>query len=138
MRRLLHLSTWYWFKVLPWITIAALGMIMAGAYTSFAEVDIDYSHNLVGKGTVMTDFKMGSEDNTLARGRVRGSGEVTNRYSFISNSSKNVSIEDQFIFQEMPLRQEMPRQEYPQMAGMPKRLRLVGTAWAAKINLTGR
>lgn len=116
--------------------IAALCMIMTVVCAFCAEVDIDYSHNLMGTGTVMTDFKMGSEENTLATGRVRGSGEVLNRYTFLSNNSQNVSIEDQFIFQELPVPAETTVHDYPQMTGMPRRLRLLGPIWADRINLT--
>lgn len=138
MRRVSPLSTLFNLDMLPWITIAALSMIMTAAFASCAEVNIDYSHNLIGTGTVMTDFKMGSEEDTLATGRVRGSGEVKNLYTFLSNSTKNVSIEDQFIFQELPVTAKITLPDYPQMAGMPKSLRLLGTSWAAKINLTGQ
>jgi hypothetical protein len=119
-----------------WITIVALCMIMIAEYAICAEVDIDYSHSLIGTGTVMTDFKMGSEKDTLATGRVRGSGEVMNKYTFLSNNSQNVSIEDQFIFQELPVPGNITVRDYPQMTGEPRRLRLLGTSWAANINLT--
>ena len=125
-------------KMLCWVIIAALYIIMTAAYSSHAEVDIDYSHNLMGAGTVMSDFKMGSKDDTLAAGRVRGSGEVMNRYAFLINDSKNVSIEDQFIFHELPEAEEMDVPDYPPMTEAPMRLRLLGTSWAARINLTGQ
>jgi hypothetical protein len=123
-------------EILCWVIIAIY--VMTAAYSSYAEVDIDYSHNLMGTGTVMSDFKMGSKDDTLAAGRVRGSGEVMNRYAFLINDSKNVSIEDQFIFHELPEAAEMDVPDYPPMAESPMRLRLLGTVWAARINLIGR
>lgn len=125
-------------KMLCWVIIAALYVIMTAAYSSHAEVDIDYSHNLMGTGTVMSDFKMGSKDDTLAAGRVRGSGEVMNRYAFLINDSKNVSIEDQFIFHKMPEAAEIDLPAYPPMTEAPMSLRLLGTSWAARINLTGQ
>ena len=125
-------------KMLCWVIIAALYIIMTAAYSSHAEVDIDYSHNLMGTGTVMSDFKMGSKDDTLAAGRVRGSGEVMNRYAFLINDSKNVSIEDQFIFHELPEAEEMDVPDYPPMTEAPMRLSLHGTSWSARINLTGQ
>jgi len=124
-------------KMLCWVIIAALYIIMTATYSSHAEVDIDYSHNLMGTGTVMSDFKMGSEDDTLAVGRVRGTGEVMNRYAFLINDSKNVSIEDQFIFKKLSEAEEMDILDYPPMTEAPMSLRLLGTAWAARINLTG-
>ena len=121
-----------------WIMIAALCAVLTAAYSSDAEVDIDYSHSLMGMGTVMSDFKMGSEEDTLAMGRVRGSGEVVNRYAFLLNSSKNVSIEDQFIFQQTPEAAGASVPDYPPMVGAPMGLRLLGTSWAGRIDLAGR
>lgn len=118
------------------LLVFALTMVMAGAYAASSNMDIDYSHNVVGTGTVMTDFKMGSDQSTQATGRVRGSGEVMNKYVFISNKSENVSIEDQFLFTQIPDTHEITIRDYPQMTKSPGSFRLLGTTWAAKINLT--
>jgi hypothetical protein len=117
------------------ILILALAMMMAGAYAASTNMDIDYSHNVVGTGTVMTDFKMGSDEGTQATGTVRGSGEVMNKYVFVSNSSENVSIEDQFFFTKAPITHVVTISDYPQMTKSPGSFRLLGTTWAAKINL---
>jgi len=125
------------FDILPLaLLILALTMLMAGAYAASAGMDIDYSHNVVGSGTVMTDFKMGSDESTLAAGRVRGSGEVVNKYVFFSNNSENVSIEDQFLFTKTPAFHEITVRDYPQMNKSPGSYRLLGTIWASRINLT--
>ena len=113
----------------------ALTMVMAVAYAASASMDIDYSHNVIGTGTVMTDFKMGSDESTQATGRVRGSGEVLNKYVFISNNSENVSIEDQFLFTKATVVHEISIRDYPQMTKSPVSFRLLGTTWAAKIKL---
>jgi hypothetical protein len=118
------------------LLILALAMVMAGAYAASTNMDIDYSHNVVGTGTVMTDFKMGSDEGTQATGKVRGSGEVMNKYVFVSNNSENVSIEDQFLFTKAPATHEITISDYPQMTKSPGSFRLLGTTWAAKINLT--
>ena len=118
------------------LLILAITMVMAGAYAASTNMDIDYSHNVVGTGTVMTDFKMGSDESTLATGRVRGSGEVMNKYVFVSNNSENVSIEDQFLFTKVPITHDISIRDYPQMTKIPGSFRLLGTTWAAKINLT--
>jgi len=110
-------------------------LAVAGAYAASDNMDIDYSHNVKGTGTVMTDFKMGSDESTLATGRVRGSGEVMNKYIFVSNNSENVSIKDQFLFTKSPATHEITIRDYPQMTGNPGSFRLLGTSWAAKINL---
>ncbi|MEI8004474.1 MAG: hypothetical protein WCG94_09050, partial [Methanothrix sp.] len=90
-------------------------MMMAGAYAASTNMDIDYSHKVTGTGTVMTDFKMGSAESTQATGRVMGSGEVMNKYVFVSNNSENVSIEDQFTFTKTPVAHEITIRDYPQM-----------------------
>jgi len=140
MKRAVVLPSPSEYEMLPRIMrIAALMMIMTAACALSAEVDIDYSHNVIGTGTVMTDFKMGSEDDTLATGRVRGSGEVVNRYAFISNGSENVSIKDQFLFEETPVIKVAAASDYPQMTmRRPVRFRLVGTSWAPRINLSAQ
>jgi hypothetical protein len=111
-------------------------MIIAGAYAASTNMDIDYSHNVVGTGTVMTDYKMGSDESTQATGRIRGSGEVVNKYVFSSNNSENVSIKDQFLFTKAPVAHEITIRDYPQMRIIPGSFRLLGTKWATKINLT--
>jgi hypothetical protein len=73
------------------LLIFSLAMAVAGVYAAPNNMDIDYSHSVKGTGTVMTDFKMWSAESTLATGRVRGSGEVMNKYIFVSNNSENVS-----------------------------------------------
>ena len=118
------------------LLILALTILITGAYAASTGMDIDYSHNVVGTGTVMTDFKMGSDESTLATGRVRGSGEVMNKYVFVSNNSENVSIEDQFLFTKVPITHEITIRDYPQMTKSPGSFRLLGTTWAARINLT--
>ena len=118
------------------LLILALTILMTGAYAASTGMDIDYSHNVVGTGTVMTDFKMGSDESTQATGRVRGSGEVMNKYVFVSNNSENVSIEDQFLFTKIPVAHEITIRDYPQMTKSLGSFRLLGTTWAARINLT--
>ena len=110
--------------------------MVATAYASSSNMDIDYSHNVVGTGTVMTDFKMGAEESTIATGRVRGSGEVMNKYVFVSNNSENISIEDQFLFTKLPAVHEITVADYPQMTRRPISFRLLGTSWASRINLS--
>lgn len=100
------------------------------------DVDIDYSHNVIGTGTVMTDFKMGSTESTEVSGRVRGSGEVLNEYIFSSNNSENVSIEDRFLFTRAPDESLATSAGYPRMDQMPGAFQLLGTAWANSINLS--
>jgi hypothetical protein len=120
----------------PALLVLALMMMITGTYAASTNMDIDYSHNVVGTGTVMTDFKMGSDESTQATGRIRGSGEVVNKYVFSSNNSENVSIEDQFLFTKAPIAHEITIRDYPQMRIIPGSFRLLGTSWATKINLS--
>ncbi len=118
------------------LALPLLALVIAGAYAASTNMDIDYSHNVVGTGTVMTDYKMGSDESTQATGRIRGSGEVVNKYVFSSNNSENVSIEDQFLFTKAPVAHEITIRDYPQIRIIPGSFRLLGTNWATKINLT--
>jgi len=124
-------------KVLPLAMLAfALGGIIDPGIADSTDVEIDYSHNVVGTGTVMTDFKMGSEDSTEASGMVRGSGEVLNKYVFSSNNSDNITIEDSFLFTKAQETDEVTLADFPEMKEIAGDYRLRGTAWAESINLS--
>jgi len=116
-------------------TVIALLIIAVGVNAALSYVDIDYSHNLVGTGTVMTDFKMGSSESTVATGEVHGTGDVTNKYVFQSNNSGNITITDQFLFTKSPVNNEITIRDYPPLNNTSGNLRLLGTIWAGKINL---
>jgi hypothetical protein len=119
----------------PKVVFALLILALMEGVLASSNVDIDYSHNVVGTGTVFTDFKMGSMQNTEATGRVRGTGEVMNKYLFQSNSSENVTIEDQFLLTSTPTANETTLGDYPQMAEDPGSFRMLGTTWADAINI---
>jgi hypothetical protein len=110
-------------------------MIFWGAHAASTNMDIDYSHNVIGTGTVMSDFSMGSDESTQATGRIRGSGEVMNKYIFVSNNTDNISIEDQFSFTKIPAAHKITIRDYPQMTQIPGSFRLLGTRWASNISL---
>ena len=74
------------------IVAALLILVMGDAIAS--NLNIDYSHNVAGTGTVMTNFEMGSPENTKAIGEVHGTGEILNKYIFSTNSSENITILD--------------------------------------------
>jgi hypothetical protein len=118
------------------LLIPALLIVTIGAYATSSNLDIDYSHNVVGSGTIMTDFKMGSPESTLTTGKVRGTGEVMNKYIFQSNNSENVTIEDQFLFSKTVEAPEIAIRDYPMMTKNPGRFRMLGTAWAEKIDIS--
>jgi hypothetical protein len=118
------------------LLISAMLMATAGGYVATSNVDIDYSHNVVGTGTVITDYRMGSPDSTEATGKVRGTGEVMNKYIFQSNSSENITIDDQFFFIKIKPIYELAIRDYPQMTKSPGSLRMIGTTWAENIDLS--
>ncbi|NMB86025.1 MAG: hypothetical protein GYA29_07245 [Methanothrix sp.] len=120
------------------LIIAISAMLVVCALTASSNMDIDYSHNVEGTGTVITDYKMGSSQSTEAVGKVRGTGEVMNRYIFQSNNSENVTIEDQFFFSQAPEAREISINDYPQMTNVTGGFRLLGTVWAGMINLSAR
>lgn len=116
--------------------VIALLIIAIGVNAALSDVDIDYSHNVVGTGTVMTDFKMGSTESTVAKGEMHGTGDVTDKYVFQSNNSGNITIQDQFLFTKAPVHNEITIRDYPPLSNISGNLRLLGTIWAGKINLS--
>ena len=119
------------------LLILVLLMVAVGAYAAASSnLDIDYSHNVVGSGTIMTDFKMGSPESTLTTGKVRGTGEVMNKYLFQSNNSENVTIEDQFLFSKTVETHKMSIRDYPMMTKSHGRFRMIGTTWARNVDLS--
>lgn len=114
------------------ILIVMMICILGEALAS--SVNIDYSHNVAGTGTVMTDFEMGSAESTIATGEVHGTGEVMNKYLYLSNQSQNVTILDQFLFTKAQPSNDTTINRYPRMERKPKSFRLLGTDWSGKIN----
>jgi hypothetical protein len=121
------------------------------AFTATSEMDIDYSHSVVGTGTLITDYHMGDKENSEASGRVRGTGNLMNKYLFVSgNDSQNVTVEDEFVLSNngnssVPTMPEVPASPAvpaastmdPLPARQPKAdgFRLTGAAWAEKLEV---
>jgi hypothetical protein len=109
----------------------SLAIMVAFALTASSETDIDYSHDVIGTGTIMTDYKMTSAQSTEASGKVRGTGDVMNKYIFFaSNNSENVTIEDQFTLSAATVTREITLSDYPQIPKRTPDFRLIGTDWA--------
>jgi hypothetical protein len=123
-------------EVLAVLAITAM-LLNCGVLAYSTNVDIDYLHNVEGTGTVITDYQMGSTESTVAMGKVRGTGEVMNKYLYLSNNTENVTIEDQFYLAGIQESHQISVGDYPQMTRVPGTFRLLGTPWASKINLTG-
>lgn len=120
------------------LTLLSLLSLLEAALTCVPALDIDYAHNVVGRGTLMTDFKMGSEQSTEATGRVRGTGEVVSRYLFQTNASENITIYDRFLLDAIPEDRRMTPDDYPQIRMVPGGFRLIGASWAEGINLSAQ
>lgn len=114
-------------------------MIISGGTLVGCSVDIDYTHNVAGTGTVITDYRMGYDQNTEATGRVRGTGLVSDKYLFASsNDSENVTLEDNFVFSKAKVPERISLSDYPQSKERPEKFRLMGTSWAEGLNISGK
>jgi hypothetical protein len=114
-----------------------LAIVVAFALTASSETNIDYSHDIVGTGTIMTDYKMTSPQSTEASGKVRGTGDVMNKYIFsASNDSENVTIEDQFTLSSATVTREITLSDYPQIPKRTPDFRLLGTDWARGLTIS--
>lgn len=118
-----------------WLALAII-TTCALFVTASSEVDIDYSHSVVGTGTLITDYHMGAEKNSEASGRVRGTGNVMNKYLFVSgNDSRNMTIEDQFVLSGEAASRQLTLGDLPAAPQEPDRFRLTGTAWAERLEV---
>lgn len=120
-------------KIIPRSILIAMMIWILGAAMA-SNVNIDYSHNIAGTGTVMTDFEMGSVESTIAKGEVRGTGELMNRYVYLSNNTENVTVFDQFLFTKAQPSNGTALESYPVMKREPGSFRLLGTIWSGRIN----
>lgn len=105
-----------------------------------SQVDIDYSHSVVGTGTLITDYHMEAEQRSEASGRVRGTGNVMNKYLFLSgNDSQNVTIEDQFTLsgKSNVASKDLTFSSFPPGPENPDTFRLTGAAWADGLVVLG-
>jgi len=119
--------------------LSILALLVSFELTASSEVSIDYSHNIKGTGTIVTDYRIGNgnEQNTETSGKVRGSGDMLNKYLFqADNNSANVTIEDEFVMSKGNLinTSKPTLASYPQIPSAPN-IVFTGTAWAEKIML---
>jgi hypothetical protein len=102
-----------------------------------SKIDIDYSHDVVGTGTVMTDYRMGDHQTSEAFGVVRGTGEVIDKYFFSNNNSSEIRVEDQFVLTKTA-EKAVAMSVRPQLPPWPKgngSYRLIGESWAKNIKI---
>ncbi len=118
-----------------WLALAIIATC-ALIFTASSEVDIDYSHTVVGTGTLITDYHMGAEKNSEASGRVRGTGNVMNKYLFLSgNDSRNLTIEDEFVLSGEAASRQLTLGDLPTGTEEPERFRLTGASWAERLEV---
>ncbi|VVB64097.1 Uncharacterised protein [uncultured archaeon] len=115
----------------------ALILVSMFASTACANVDVDYSHNVAGNGTVITDYMMGDQETSVATGAIRGTGNVFNSYSFSTNNSSDFRIEDRFVLTKTTERavtmSVVP--SFPPWPGKPGSFKLIGKSWAENIEI---
>ena len=102
-----------------------------------AKVDIDYSHNVAGNGTVITDYKVGDQETSVASGAIRGTGNVVSSYSFSTNNSSDLRIEDRFVLTKTTKKATIMSvtPSFPLWPGKPGSFRLIGKSWAENIEI---
>lgn len=115
-------------------------ILSTAAAQSESDMDIDYSHTVAGSGTILTDYRMGTDASSEASGAIRGTGDVVNNYFFSTNNSTLFTVEDQFQLSKKPeqsaakvVRESRPK--YPKWPGKPGSFRLTGTRWAGNMDV---
>lgn len=118
--------------VLGTIILAALFLSMA-----CSKIDIDYTHDVVGTGTVMTDYRMGDRQTSEALGVVRGTGDVIDNYFFSNNNSSEIKVEDRFVLTKTAERAVAMsiKPNFPPWPGEHGSYKLFGKKWAENINI---
>jgi hypothetical protein len=112
-------------------------IILLGAGAWCIELDIDYSHTIEGSGTVLTDYNIGTKQSSETTGSVRGTGEVMNKYSFSSNGTALLTVEDEFTLSKVPTATKTVLPSYPKWPANPERFRLTGMNWIQMAKASG-
>jgi hypothetical protein len=125
----------------PFLSICE-AIILVSLCTSIAcsIVDIEYNHDVVGTGTVMTDYRMGDKQSSEASGAIRGTGDVINSYSLSTNNSTDLRVEDKFVLTrttEKAITMSLAT-GFPSWTGDLGGYRLIGESWAEKIELASQ
>jgi hypothetical protein len=118
-----------------WLLIVICSVLFCSNPVQSA-VDIEYSHDVKGTGTVITDYRMDDQKSSQASGRIRGTGSVMNKYVFLSeNDSENITVRDQFVLSQEPASVKLSLADFPMRPMGPASFRLMGTSWAAEIQV---
>jgi ABC-type uncharacterized transport system involved in gliding motility auxiliary subunit len=119
------------------IICRALIIVALCVSTAFMKVDIDYTHNVVGNGTVITDYRMGDQQTSVATGAIRGTGNVINSYSFSTNNSSDLRVQDRFVLTQTTEKAVTMavNPNFPTWPGKLGSYKLIGKSWAGKIEI---
>ena len=119
------------------IICRALIIVALCVSTACMKVDIDYTHNVAGNGTVITDYRMGDQTTSVATGAIRGTGNVINSYSFSTNNSSDLRVQDRFVLTKTT-EKEVTMAVNPNLPAWPRKLgsyKLIGRSWAGNIEI---
>jgi hypothetical protein len=118
-----------------WLLIAFCSVLVFDLVQS--AVDIDYSHDVKGTGTVITDYRMDDQKSSQASGKIRGTGSVMNKYIFTSeNDSENITITDQFVLSQEPASAKLNLADLAWKPVISMNFSLMGTPWAGNIQVS--
>jgi|GEM_PF-321383 len=122
------------------LSLAVFLLLGTAAAQSGSDLKIDYSHTVIGTGTILTDYQMGTDASSEASGAIRGTGDVVNNYFFSTNNSTLFTVEDQFQLSKKPEQSaarkvKTSRPKYPKWPGKAGSFRLTGTKWAENIEV---
>jgi hypothetical protein len=119
------------------IICGALIIVVLCVSTACMKIDIDYTHNVAGNGTVMTDYRMGDQQTSVATGAIRGTGNVINSYSFSNNNSSDLRVQDRFVLTNTTEKvvTMAVNPNFPSWPGKLGRYKLIGRNWAENIDI---
>jgi hypothetical protein len=114
-------------------------MIMAVLCISlaWAKIDIDYTHDIIGTGTIMTDYRMGDHRTSEAFGAVRGTGDIVDNYYFSTNNSSEIKVQDRFVLTKTDGKAvtKSIKPTLPPWPGQHGSYKLLGRRWAKNIEI---
>ena len=114
-------------------------MILAVLCISLAwsKVDIDYTHDIIGTGTIMTDYRMGDHRTSEAFGAVRGTGDIMDNYYFSTNNSSEIKVQDRFVLTKTDGKAvtKSVKPNLPPWPGQHGSYKLLGSRWAKSLEI---
>lgn len=114
-----------------------IAILMVPAILTASAITIDYSHTVMGSGTVLTDYAMGNPQSNEAVASLRGTGDLMDRYTFSANSTSNFSVANKFVLSKgqnsTGMAIEEVERDFPRWPESPGSFRFTGTEWADKV-----